>query len=271
LDGPWSAERKIPSPVSSSGAEESQPFFDGHDLYFRRETTVFRARYQGGAMGEKSAWSKPEKVLDGEHPARQAGEVLGVGEPTIATLDRQRELNFDVGRVASRTGSTPPAAPAAAASIELPIGAMQGIENSVSATVQRGIEGAAGGDALVWQYDVKPGSGALLLMPGPALPEDAATVTLTARARDATTLGIMVSEKGGARYAVQVAWPGGKWQSRTFKWSEFAFQAHGNADASGRLEPGNVDALLLIDASGYQGQSGRRLLEVDALTVGTGP
>ncbi len=285
LSGQWSAEQRIPAPVSTPDAEESQPFFDGKDLYFRRETTVFRSRYQGGPMNVSAAWAEPVVVLDGDRRARDEGEIIGTGEPTIATVEGRRELyfifaekaadgslNFDVGRVTERSGEHIAAVPVVpATAIELPIASMQGIEGSRATNLRTDIAGAAGGRALVWDYTVKRNAGALLLLPGPQVPAASADITLSALASEETTLGLMVSEKGGARYAVQVPWPAGKWEQRRFKWTDFEFQSHGNADASGHLEPGAIEALLVIDASGYQGKAGDRQLQIDSLRLDAKP
>lgn len=283
FDGEWSEERKIPAPVSVPGTEESQPFFDGEALYFRRDRTLLRSRYLGGDMSREAAWATPERVLDGDRRARGAGEIVGVGEPTIAGTGAERQLyflfaeqdadgslNFDVGRVAQRaTAGDVTATPAAGTA--LPIESMQGIEGNRKSGMRTNVDGAQGGRALVWEYRVTPNAGALLLLPEPGVPATSASITLSARADRATTLGLMVAEKSGARYAVQVPWPAGSWQRRTFQWQEFERQSHGANDPSGRLEPEQINALLVIDASGYQGQSGDRTLAIDGLLLDAAP
>ena len=237
-------------------------------------------------MNASAAWAEPVVVLDGDRRARNEGEVIGTGEPTIATVDGRRELyfifaekaadgtlNFDVGRVTERSGERATAITTVApdTGVELPIASMQGIEGSRATNLRTDIAGASGGRALVWDYTVKRNAGALLLLPGPQISATSADITLSAHASEETTLGLMVSEKGGARYAVQVPWPGGKWEQRRFKWADFAFQSHGSGDASGRLEPGAIEALLVIDASGYQGKSGDRQLQIDGLRLDAKP
>lgn len=282
LTGQWGEEQRIPAPVSTPNAEESQPFFDGKDLYFRRKTTVYRSRYQGGPMNVSAAWAEPVVVLDGDRRARDESEIIGTGEPTLATVEGRRELyfiyaekaadgslNFDVGRVAERSGERKSSVTTVTSStgVELPIASMQGIEGSRATNLRNDIAGAAGGRALVWDYTVKRNPASLLLLPGPQVPAASAGFTLSAHASAATTLGLMVSEKGGARYAVQVPWPAGQWEKRSFKWADFEFQSHGSADDSGRLEPGEIEALLVIDASGYQGKAGDRTLQIDSLRL----
>ncbi|MBI2800504.1 MAG: hypothetical protein HYX63_09535 [Gammaproteobacteria bacterium] len=283
LDGQWSEARRIPAPISTPGVVESQPFFDGKELYFRRETTVYRSRYKGGEMSASSAWAEPEEVLSGDLSARADGEILGAGEPTIATFNGRRELyfvfaerasdgslNFDVGRVPERAGNQVVGVPGIAPRMraELPLASMQAIEGGIATRMGTGVEGAAGGQALVWDYVVKPNANALLLLSRPNISRSSDEITLSAYASEETTLGLMVSEKGGVRYAVQFSWPSRKWQVKTFKWADFEFQAHGNEDSRGRLEPGAVEALLLIDASGAQGKSGNRTLQIDGLAIG---
>ena len=107
----------------------------------------------------------------------------------------------------------------------------------------------------------------LLLLPAPGIPASSAKITLTARASKDTTLGIIVGEKSGARYAVQFPWPEGKWQSKSFNLADFEPQSHGSKDKNKRLDPDQIDALLVIDASGYQGKSGNRTLKIKSLTV----
>ena len=117
LDGQWGPEHKIPAPVSTPDAEESQPFFDGETLYFRREMSLLKSRYKGGDMSSGAAWETPQVVLAGDARSSGAGEIIAAGEPTIATVGGQRELyfvfaervadgslNLDVGRVPQRSG-----------------------------------------------------------------------------------------------------------------------------------------------------------------------
>ena len=281
LDAKWGAEHKIPAPVSTPKAEESQPFFDGQVLYFRREMSMLMSRYKGGPMSRSAAWEEPEIVLAGDARSRGAGEIIAVGEPSIATYGGRRELyfvfaervadgtlNLDVGRITQR--SAPPLLSSDGAQFQgsaLPLAAMQGIEGNRATQMQSGVAGADGGEALIWDYEVKPKAGALLLLPAPGVPQQSRTISLSAYTSDDTTLGLLVSEKGGARYAVQFPWSAGTWQTRTFKWADFEFQGDGGKDASGRLEPAAIDALLLIDVAGYQGKSGQRRLKIDSLVL----
>lgn len=282
LDGKWGPEHKIPAPVSTPNAEESQPFFDGETLYFRREMSLLKSRYKGGDMSSGAAWTTPEVVLAGDARSSGAGEIIAAGEPTIATVGGQRELyfvfaervadgsmNLDVGRVPQRSGPPLPASSdsAQAQGVEVSLASAQGIEGNLAVKLSSGVEGAAGGEALVWDYQLKPGKGALLLVPAPGVPAGSRTITVSAMASDSTTLGLLVSEKSGARYAVQFPWPAGKWQTRTFKWSELQFQPEGGKDPSGKLEPEAIDAMLVIDVSGYMGQSAQRTLKIDRLLL----
>lgn len=114
LTGPYAGKAIIPAPISAAGAQESQPFFDGTTLYFRRDLVVLASDWNGGAMADAASWSQPRPILE-PGPATGLGNVVVVGEPSIATIDGHRELYFvyareatdgtldlDIGRVRSR-------------------------------------------------------------------------------------------------------------------------------------------------------------------------
>ena len=56
---------------------------------------------RAGILDDPGAWSPDAVVLDGDPAAAAPGEVLGVGEPSIATVDGRRELFFVVVQVAA--------------------------------------------------------------------------------------------------------------------------------------------------------------------------
>ena len=95
--GPWAGQQLIPPPVSDPGAQESQPFFDGHTLWFRRELVVLATDWNGGPMGSSSSWSTPRTVL-APGTDTGTGTVVVVGEPSVATLAPSRELYFVYGQ-----------------------------------------------------------------------------------------------------------------------------------------------------------------------------
>ncbi len=96
--GTYAGQQLIPPPVSAPGAvQESQPFFDGHTLWYRRDLVVLATDWNGGAMQLASSWSTPRTVLaPGSDPG--AGSVVVVGEPSVATALARRELYFIYGR-----------------------------------------------------------------------------------------------------------------------------------------------------------------------------
>lgn len=111
--GGWGTGVVIPAPVSEPGVQESQPFFDGQALLFRRELDILAADWNGGPMGDAGSWTAPRVVLAGA-PSTEVGAVIGVGEPSV-TAGPRRELYFiyvrndadgtlqlDAGRVAAR-------------------------------------------------------------------------------------------------------------------------------------------------------------------------
>jgi hypothetical protein len=114
LTGPYAGKAIIPAPISAAGAQESQPFFDGTTLYFRRDLVVLATDWNGGPMSDAASWSAPRPILEPSSDTA-TGEAVVVGEPSIATVDGHRELYFvyartvadgtldlDIGRVRSR-------------------------------------------------------------------------------------------------------------------------------------------------------------------------
>ncbi len=93
FDTTWSPAATIPAPVSAAGVQESQPFIDGTTIYFRRDLTIWASDWNGGALDQAASWSAPHVVMDG-NLAAGAEEVLGVGEPSVATVGGRRELYF---------------------------------------------------------------------------------------------------------------------------------------------------------------------------------
>lgn len=100
LTGPYAGKVIIPAPVSADGPQESQPFFDGTTLYFRRDLVVLATDWNGGAMTDAASWSAPRPILE-PGTTVATGEAVVVGEPSIATVDGRRELYFVYGRPAA--------------------------------------------------------------------------------------------------------------------------------------------------------------------------
>ena len=81
-------------PTAAFEGDESQPYFDGEHLYFRRGLTLLRAAYLGGGFGQAASWGEPELLLQGQDQSQEAGAMMGAGEPTLAVLDGVPTLNF---------------------------------------------------------------------------------------------------------------------------------------------------------------------------------
>jgi hypothetical protein len=91
----WSAVSVIPDPVSVPGAQESQPFFDGTTLLFRRDVTLLASDWSGGPMENAASWSATRTILAPETTGTPAvGAIVAVGEPSVATVDGVKELYF---------------------------------------------------------------------------------------------------------------------------------------------------------------------------------
>ena len=101
-DGTWTRET-LP-PIINTPDEEDQPFFTGRELIFSRGASIVSHAYRptngACANGFTSAdcWG-PETVLLGGLGNTAAGELFGVGEPTVATIDGKRLLYFAVIKV----------------------------------------------------------------------------------------------------------------------------------------------------------------------------
>ncbi len=81
-------------PQSVFEGDESQPYFDGAHLYFRRGLTLLRVAHLGGNFGQAASWGTPEVLLEGQDQTQEGGRMMGAGEPTMATLDGVPTLNF---------------------------------------------------------------------------------------------------------------------------------------------------------------------------------
>jgi len=92
--GPWSDSVRVPEPVSIPGEEESQPYFDGKTLYFRRGLRILASDWNGGAFGDSGSWSTARTILGDDATAIADGNIVGVGEPSVAERDGRKELYF---------------------------------------------------------------------------------------------------------------------------------------------------------------------------------
>jgi len=92
----FTAVATIPAPVSDPTAQESQPFFDGDTLLFRRELVVMASDWNGGAISSGASWSTPRAILTpGDETT--TGAIIVVGEPSVATTAIGKELYFVFG------------------------------------------------------------------------------------------------------------------------------------------------------------------------------
>ena len=96
--GPYAGQTLIPPPVSAAGVQESQPFFDGHTLYYRRDLVVLATDWNGAAMSDAASWTAPRTILAPGTGETDVGTVPVVGEPSVTTTAPAKELYFVYGR-----------------------------------------------------------------------------------------------------------------------------------------------------------------------------
>jgi len=99
---------ELPSPVNADDSVEMQPHFTGSYVYFYRNGTIARSKYNGGAYGNASSWEPVEVMIE---PGAEAESVLGqtnvVGEPTLCTHGGKTYLYFVYDVVAGYDGTLP--------------------------------------------------------------------------------------------------------------------------------------------------------------------
>ncbi len=91
--GAW-LKTTLPTKINTASAE-SQPFFTGSKLYFRRGEKIVYHNYLGvgsGDFGSNSSWGDEVTVLEGGGVS--VGNIWGVGEPTIANVGGKNYLYF---------------------------------------------------------------------------------------------------------------------------------------------------------------------------------
>jgi len=95
--GTWTLDT-LPSDIAT-GAGESQPFFTGTKLYFRRGSNIVYHDYTptngscSSTYTHNDCWG-PENVVIGANSNSGVGEIFTVGEPTIATYNGKTLLYF---------------------------------------------------------------------------------------------------------------------------------------------------------------------------------
>ena len=91
----WSPVAVIPDPVSVPNEQESQPFFDGTTLLFRRGVTLLASDWNGGPMDVAGSWSATRVILAPDTAVdAPVGAIVAVGEPSVAIVDGKKELYF---------------------------------------------------------------------------------------------------------------------------------------------------------------------------------
>ena len=105
----------LPAPVNQPApSNEIQPFYSGKGLYFTHASDVALPEiYYSAYSGDDSVadyrngdnWSEPVKIL-GVGVADQAGKVIAIGEPTVATRSEGEYLYFVYGVIRDNSDPT---------------------------------------------------------------------------------------------------------------------------------------------------------------------
>jgi hypothetical protein len=94
----WNAATALDfPPFNTTGFGDTQPSFDGSQLILRNGLRLLSYAYNGGALGSASSWGPPAVLLAPQSAGVQAGSVVVVGEPTVATIDGRQVLFFVYG------------------------------------------------------------------------------------------------------------------------------------------------------------------------------
>lgn len=91
----------LPTDVNTAG-EEVMPFFTGTGLYFARTAAsvieVYYMPYSGthtqADLTDNNNWGTAVRVLAADPSSASLGRIVGVGEPTLATIDGDEYLYF---------------------------------------------------------------------------------------------------------------------------------------------------------------------------------
>jgi hypothetical protein len=99
--GAWSAWKRLPRPVCLPGrgdTDESQPFFDGSRLFYRRGSSLFQTTYRGGDFALASNWTEPTVLARGT-PGGTAGSVVSLSDPAVTVIDGRQWIYFGFQQV----------------------------------------------------------------------------------------------------------------------------------------------------------------------------
>jgi hypothetical protein len=84
-------------PFNTTGFGDTQPYFDGTQLILRNGSKLLSYAYNLGPMANPASWAAPVTLFAPANVAPQAGSVVVVGEPTVATIGGQEVLFFVYG------------------------------------------------------------------------------------------------------------------------------------------------------------------------------
>ncbi|MFZ2160881.1 MAG: hypothetical protein WAW02_01565 [Sideroxyarcus sp.] len=84
------------APFNTTGYGDTQPYFDGTQLILRNGSQLLSYAYNGGGVGVAASWGAPVSLLDPDTIA-EAGSVIVIGEPTVATINGVEVLYFIYG------------------------------------------------------------------------------------------------------------------------------------------------------------------------------
>lgn len=84
------------APFNTTGYGDTQPYFDGSRLILRNGSQLLSYSYNGGAPGSAASWGAPVALL-APSVTLQPGQVIVVGEPTVATISGVEVLYFIYG------------------------------------------------------------------------------------------------------------------------------------------------------------------------------
>jgi len=107
--GPWAGPYPLAGKINLPGSDaefsdnrEVQPYFDGSQLIFSRDSQLYRCDYLGGSPGDDSSWGEVEVLLQGlmaipegeDWLASEDSAIFYCGEPSTVIMDNKEILYF---------------------------------------------------------------------------------------------------------------------------------------------------------------------------------